>query len=201
MKRLSIRSATEPPTVMENERYARRQRRRLAEMCRAKLPVPPASPFPPKSATSTFTTTTLFRRRSTRRCSKRSRSRRAHGTEAGRRREPAAGQRPLRRQVLHAGHDGHHPQPRPQRPDRQDAGSQEQQSAVRPRLLPPLHPNVRHVVLEVPKADFDTVFARQKKKAKAKLDTELTAEDLKQVIVGYKKLVEKKDRKPSRRMR
>jgi len=53
-----------------------------------------------------------------------------------------------------------------------------------------------NVVLEVPKHDFDTVFDGQKKKAKAKLDTELTAEDLKQVIVGYKKLVEKKTGKP-----
>src|ERR1035441_7916786 len=40
-----------------------------------------------------------------------------------------------------------------------------------------------NVVLEVPKADFDEVFDGQKKKVKAKLDTELTAEDLKQVIV------------------
>src|SRR5271157_3137799 len=53
-----------------------------------------------------------------------------------------------------------------------------------------------NVVLEVPKHDFDTVFDGQKKKAKAKLDTELTAEDLKQVIVGYKKLIEKKTGKP-----
>ena len=34
------------------------------------------------------------------------------------------------------------------------------------------------VVLEVPKHDFDEVFDGQKKKAKAKLDTDLTAEDL-----------------------
>jgi pyruvate,orthophosphate dikinase len=53
-----------------------------------------------------------------------------------------------------------------------------------------------NVVLEVSKHDFDEVFDGQKKKAKAKLDTELTAEDLKQVIVGYKKLVEKKTGKP-----
>jgi pyruvate,orthophosphate dikinase len=53
-----------------------------------------------------------------------------------------------------------------------------------------------NVVLEVPKPDFDTVFDGQKKKAKAKLDTELTAEDLKQIIAGYKKLVEKKTGKP-----
>src|SRR5580658_564573 len=48
------------------------------------------------------------------------------------------------------------------------------------------------VVLEISKHDFDEVFDGQKKKAKAKLDTELTAADLQQVIVGYKKLVEKK---------
>ena len=53
-----------------------------------------------------------------------------------------------------------------------------------------------NVVLEVSKHDFDEVFDGQKKKVKAKLDTELTAEDLKQVIVGYKKLVEKKTGKP-----
>jgi len=51
-----------------------------------------------------------------------------------------------------------------------------------------------NVVLEVSKHDFDTVFDGQKKKAKAKLDTELTAEDLQQVITGYKALVQKKDR-------
>jgi pyruvate,orthophosphate dikinase len=48
------------------------------------------------------------------------------------------------------------------------------------------------VVLDIPKHDFDGIFEGQKKKAKAKLDTELTAEDLQQVIAGYKKLVEKK---------
>src|ERR1039457_5521184 len=53
-----------------------------------------------------------------------------------------------------------------------------------------------NVVLEVSKHDFDEVFDGQKKKAKAKLDTELTADDLKQIIAGYKKLVEKKTGKP-----
>jgi len=53
-----------------------------------------------------------------------------------------------------------------------------------------------NVVLEIPKHDFDEVFDGQKKKAKAKLDTGLTAEDLQQVIEGYKKLVQKKTGKP-----
>jgi pyruvate,orthophosphate dikinase len=52
------------------------------------------------------------------------------------------------------------------------------------------------VVLEISKHDFDEIFDGQKKKAKAKLDTGLTAEDLQQVIEGYKKLVQKKTGKP-----
>src|SRR5579883_3180253 len=53
-----------------------------------------------------------------------------------------------------------------------------------------------NVVLEISKHDFDAIFDGQKKKAKAKLDTELTAEDLQTVIEGYKKLVEKKTGQP-----
>ena len=53
-----------------------------------------------------------------------------------------------------------------------------------------------NVVLEVSKHDFDEIFDGQKKKAKAKLDTELTADDLKAVIEGYKKLVQKQTGKP-----
>ena len=53
-----------------------------------------------------------------------------------------------------------------------------------------------NVVLEIPKADFDEIFEGQKKKAKARLDTELTAKDLAEVIVAYQKLVHKKTGKP-----
>src|SRR5208283_491839 len=53
-----------------------------------------------------------------------------------------------------------------------------------------------NVVLDIPKDDFEKVFDGQKKKAMVKLDTGLTAEDLKQVIVGYKKVVEKESGKP-----
>ncbi|HEY7389863.1 MAG TPA: PEP/pyruvate-binding domain-containing protein, partial [Bryobacteraceae bacterium] len=53
-----------------------------------------------------------------------------------------------------------------------------------------------NVVLEIPKDEFEAIFDGQKKKAKVKLDTELTAEDLKQVIAGYKKLVQKKTGTP-----
>jgi len=49
-----------------------------------------------------------------------------------------------------------------------------------------------NVVLDIPKDEFEAIFDGQKKKAKAKLDTELTARDLLEVITGYQKLVLKK---------
>jgi pyruvate,orthophosphate dikinase len=53
-----------------------------------------------------------------------------------------------------------------------------------------------NVVLDISKHDFDEIFEGQKKKAKAKLDTELTAQDLQEVIASYKKLVQNKTGKP-----
>jgi len=53
-----------------------------------------------------------------------------------------------------------------------------------------------NVVLDIEKHDFDQIFDARKKKARAKYDTDLTAEDLKAVIADYKKLVEKKTGKP-----
>jgi pyruvate, orthophosphate dikinase len=53
-----------------------------------------------------------------------------------------------------------------------------------------------NVVLGISKHDFDEIFEGQKKKARAKLDTELTAKDLQEVIAGYKKLVQKKTGQP-----
>jgi pyruvate,orthophosphate dikinase len=53
-----------------------------------------------------------------------------------------------------------------------------------------------NVVLDIEKHDFDQIFEARKKKADAKVDTDLTAEDLKAVIVDYKKLVEKKSGHP-----
>jgi len=48
-----------------------------------------------------------------------------------------------------------------------------------------------NVVMEVPKEKFDHVFDGQKKKRRVKLDTQLTPEDLNQVIAEYKKVVRK----------
>ena len=60
-----------------------------------------------------------------------------------RRRRPAAGQRPLGRQVLDARDDGHGPQPRPQRRLGRRSCQADRRRALRLRLLPPLHRHVR----------------------------------------------------------
>src|SRR5438067_2201746 len=49
-----------------------------------------------------------------------------------------------------------------------------------------------NVVLEIPKLAFDEVFDKKKKQKKAKLDTELDAGALKDVIQEYKKVVKKR---------
>jgi pyruvate,orthophosphate dikinase len=49
-----------------------------------------------------------------------------------------------------------------------------------------------NVVLEIPKEEFEHIFEGQKKKRGYKLDTQLTPQDLKVIIDGYKKLVKKK---------
>jgi pyruvate,orthophosphate dikinase len=48
-----------------------------------------------------------------------------------------------------------------------------------------------NVVLEIPKSAFDEVFDAKKKQNKAKLDTDLDAQALKEVIAEYKKVVKK----------
>jgi pyruvate, orthophosphate dikinase len=52
------------------------------------------------------------------------------------------------------------------------------------------------VALHIDMAKFDEIFDTRKAKAKAKLDTDLTAEDLKAIIEKYKKLVKKETRRP-----
>ncbi|HZT39030.1 MAG TPA: pyruvate, phosphate dikinase [Bryobacteraceae bacterium] len=53
-----------------------------------------------------------------------------------------------------------------------------------------------NVVLEIPKDEFEHIFEERKKKAKAKFDTDLGADDLKAVIAEYKKLVQKRTGRP-----
>ena len=49
-----------------------------------------------------------------------------------------------------------------------------------------------NVVMEISKGDFEHIFDGRKKKRKVKMDTDLTADDLKVVVSGYKKLIRSK---------
>src|SRR5436305_6690683 len=52
------------------------------------------------------------------------------------------------------------------------------------------------VALNIDMEHFDEVFDARKAKARVKLDTDLTADDLKAIIADYKKLVQKEIKKP-----
>jgi len=52
------------------------------------------------------------------------------------------------------------------------------------------------VALDIDMEKFDHIFDTRKHKAKVKLDTDLTATDLKAIIEDYKKLVQKETKKP-----
>ncbi len=52
------------------------------------------------------------------------------------------------------------------------------------------------VALDIDMHKFDHIFDERKKKVKAKLDTDLSAEDLKAIIADYQKLVKKESGKP-----
>ncbi len=70
-------------------------------------------------------------------------AREADEAHARRRRRSAARVGSLGRQVLDAGHDGHGPQPRPQRQEREGPGQVDRRRALRLRQLPPVHRDVR----------------------------------------------------------
>ena len=88
----------------------------LAEMCRAKLPVPPGFTISTEVCNiyfdNKFTVPAEIDEQMLEALKK---LEERMGQKLGDTDEPAAGQRALRRQVLHAGHDGYHPQPRPER--------------------------------------------------------------------------------------
>ncbi len=113
--------------------------------------------------------------------------------------EPAPRLRPLRRPGLHAGHDGHHPQPRPQRQDGRRPRRQDRQRALRLRLLPPLRPDVRRRRPRASSRSTRTTSipskssSRQKKHERGiKSDTDLTAADLKDLVARFKAAIKEK---------
>ena len=52
------------------------------------------------------------------------------------------------------------------------------------------------VVMEISKSKFDKIFDGQKEKVGAEYDVDLSTDDLKEIIVGYKALVKEEIRMP-----
>ena len=116
----------------------------LAEMCRIGLPVPPGFTITTEVCTYYYANKRTYppALRAPDGSGHRL-AREADRQDVRRPEEPAAGLGPLGRARLDAGHDGHDPQPRPQRPDRRGARDEDRQRALRLGLLPPLRADVR----------------------------------------------------------
>ena len=176
----------------------------LAEMTNAGVPVPPGFTI------STAGLQRLLRERAGR-CPPRSTSRcdaalaqleALHGQEARRRRRSAARLGPLRREVLDARHDGHDPEPRPERPSVEGLKAK----TGNPRFAKDCYRRFiqmfGNVVLGIDKDEFEHELAAVKKKYKAKTDVDLDEKALDEVIARYKAVVQKRDAaRPSRRTR
>ena len=105
---------------------------------------PRASPSPPRPATTTSTPASSCPRGLWEDVLDAVKARRGRVRQGLRRSgQPAPRERALGRQVLDAGHDGHRPQPGPQRADRGGPRRPHRQRAVRCGRLPALHPDVR----------------------------------------------------------
>ena len=116
----------------------------LAEMTNAGLPVPPGLHDLHRGLQHLL----QGKAEDSRRDRPRDRRARQEAREGRRRdarldREPAARLGPLGREVLDARHDGHDPQPRPERRGGRGAEGADAERPLRLRQLPPLHPDVR----------------------------------------------------------
>ena len=114
-----------------------------------------------------------------------------HGKEVGRPVGPAPRERSVRRQVLHARDDGHGPQPRAQRRVGQGPGRADERRAVRLRLLPPVHLDVRPDRAGHRREPASTSPSRQAKRAAGvESDAEIPAGALRDLCETYKQVVE-----------
>ena len=112
--------------------------------------------------------------------------------------------RPLGRQVLDAGHDGHGPQPRPQRGDPPGPHRPDRQRALRLGRLPPLHRDVRpdrdgrpaarrHQARTAPRSSTTASTRRSTPSSSARQGRQghgpRHVDDLQEVVVDYKAIV------------
>ncbi len=113
-----------------------------------------------------------------------------HRQDVRRRDEPAAGLGALRRARLDAGHDGHGPQPRPQRRDRRGAGARSPATA---RFA---YDSYRRFIQCIPtscSASTTSISRNSSTTTRSSqgytLDTDLTADDWAELVERYKKRV------------
>ena len=110
---------------------------------------------------------------------------------------PAAGERPVGRQVLDARDDGHRPQPRPQRPVGRRAGRADRGRALRLRLLPALHLDVRPHRARRPRRGVRGAVREGQGDGRASPPTPtIPAADLKELCQEYKAVVREHTGKP-----
>ena len=116
----------------------------LAEMAGSACPSRPASPSPPRSAPRSTRTTGNYPNDLQRAGARRAGAAgEGAGPEVRRQAQAAAGLGALRRAGVHAGHDGHRAQPRPERRDGGGPRRRGGRSALCLGFLSPLHPDVR----------------------------------------------------------
>ena len=106
-------------------------------------------------------------------------------------REPAPRLGALGRPRLDAGHDGHGPQPRPQRQDGRGALDRRGRPPLRVGFLSPLHPDVLRPSCSTSRTTISRTRSRRYKERKGyQLDTELAPDDWRGIVASYKKIVE-----------
>ena len=106
-------------------------------------------------------------------------------------RQPAARQRPLRREVLDARDDGHGPQPRPERGDAAGPDRAHRQRALRLGRLPPLHPDVRADRARTSTASCSSTRCPRtpSERRGVEADTDLDAAALRELATEFREIV------------
>ena len=119
------------------------------------------------------------------------------GQAARRPQRPAAGVGALGRRDLDAGHDGHDPQPGDERRVGARAGRGGRRRAVRLRLLPALHPDVRRRGRRACDAHlFENALQRLKLASGAAADVDLDAGQLEQLVGEFRAIYEAETGEP-----
>ena len=92
-------------------------------------------------------------------------------------------------QVLHAGNDGHRPEPGPERGDAARSGRPDRQRAIWLGRLPPVHPDVRPDRHGRRRQKFDEALEHAKTARGVTQDTELDAGALRELVGEFRSIV------------